>query len=138
MERTLPLEKGEIVLSEEKITIIDKAKTEKYRRITFSAIWTVYGILSVLRYMKTGDEFLLWTGSVIGLLHAAVLIYTLFRTTKGEIDLQEIGMAIFKKKNGNEFLDLKLKGGENRRISKIEPVSDELKAFFIEKKIKVQ
>lgn len=138
MERTLPLEKGEIVLGEEKIAVRDKAKKEKFRRVASSSLWTLFGVLSILRYMKTGDEFLLWSGSIIGLLHLAVLIYSLFRTTKGEIDLQEIGKAIFRERNGNTFLDLKLKGGSKRRISKVEPVSDELRAFFIEKKIEVQ
>jgi hypothetical protein len=138
MEKALPLEKGEIVLGEEKITIRDKAKREKLLRIASSVIWIVYGILSVLRYMKTGDEFLLWTGSIIGSLNLAVLIYSLFRVTKGEIDLQEIGTAIFKERNGNKFLDLKLKSGSKRRISKVEPVADELRAFFIEKKIEVK
>ncbi|RIJ37067.1 hypothetical protein [Pontibacter oryzae] len=138
MERILPLEKGEIVLGEEKITIRDKAKKEKFRRIASSSMWTIYGILSILRYMKTGDEFLLWTGSVIGLAHLAVLIYSLFRTTKGEIGLHEIGEAVFKERNGNKFLDLKLKGGAKRRISKVDPVSDELREFFKEKKIEVQ
>lgn len=137
MGKALPLEKGEIILGEDKITILDKAKKEKYRRITSSSIWIIYGILSVLRYMKTGDEFLLWTGSVIGLLHLAVLVYSLFRTTKGEIDLEEIGRVIFKERNGNKFLDLKLKDGKKRRISKVESVKDELRAFFEEKKIEV-
>ena len=138
MERILPLEKGEIVLGEEKITIRDTAKKEKFRRVASSVIWTLFGGLSILRYMKTGDEFLLWSGSIIGLLHLAVLVYSLFRTTKGEIELQEIGKAIFKERNGNKFLDLKLKGGTKRRISKVEPASDELRAFFLEKKIEVQ
>ena len=138
MEKILPLEKGEIVLGEEKITIRDKAKKEKSRRIFSSSIWTIYGILSVLRYMKSGDEFLLWTGSIIGLAHLAILIYILIRTTRGEIYLEEIGKVIFKERNGNKFLDLKLKSGTKRRISKIEPVSEELKAFFNEKKIEVQ
>jgi hypothetical protein len=138
MERVLPLEKGEIVLGEEIIIIRDKAKKEKFRRIASSSLWTIFGILSVLRYMKTGDKFLLWTGSIIGLAHLAVLIYSLFSTTKGEIDLQEIGKVIFKERNGNKFLDLKLKSGAKRRISKVETVSDELRAFFIEKKIEVQ
>ncbi|MCC9166963.1 hypothetical protein [Pontibacter harenae] len=138
MERTLPLESGEIVLGEEKITIRDKAKKEKFKRVAFSAMWIIYGILSIQRYMKTGDEFLLWTGSIVGLAHLAVIIYSLFRTTKGEIDLQEIGKAVFKERNGNKFLDLKLKGGTKRRISKVELVSDELRVFFIEKKIEVQ
>lgn len=138
MERILPLEKGEIVLGEEKITIRDKAKRELFIRIASSAVWTIYGILSVLRYLKTGDEFLLWSGVIIGPLHLAVLIYSLLsRTAKGEFSLQEIRMAVFKKRNGNNFLDLKLKGGKKRRISKIEPVSEELKAFFIEKDIQV-
>lgn len=138
MDKILPLEKGEIVLGEEKITIRDKAKKEKFRRITSSSIWAIYGILSILRYLKTGDEFLLWTGSVIGLGHVAVIIYSSFRTTQGEIDLQEIRKAIFKERNGNKFLVLKLKGGAKRCIGKVEPVSDELRAFFIEKKIEVQ
>lgn len=68
----------------------------------------------------------------------AILIHSSFRTTKGEVDLQEIVKAIFKERNGNKFLDLRLKGGAKRRISKIEPVSDELRAFFIAKKIEVQ
>jgi len=138
MERTLLLGKGEIVLDEEKITIRDKAKKEKISRIATSSMWTIYGILSILRYMKTGDDFLLWSGVIIGLLHVAVLIYNLFTTTKGEIHLQEIGIAIFKERNGNKFLDLKLKGGIKRRISRVEPVSDELRAFFIEKEIEVR
>jgi hypothetical protein len=138
MERILALEKGKIVLGEDKITIRDKAKKQKFIQIASSLMWTTYGILAVLRYMKTGDKFLLWTGSIIGLLHLVILFISLLRTTRGEINLHEIGMAIFKEKNGGKILDLKLKGGLKRRIQKVKTISDELRAFFIENKIEVQ
>lgn len=101
-------------------------------------MWTVYGILSVLRYIKTGDEFLLWLGIIIGLLHFILLIFWLFITSKSEIDLVEIKAANFKERFGKRFLDINLKSGSKRRIIKIEPVANELKAFFTEKKIVVK
>ncbi|RIJ33953.1 hypothetical protein [Pontibacter oryzae] len=138
MKTTLLLEKGEIVLGSKAIIIRDRAKKEKVWRVASAAIWIIYGTLSYLRYKKTGDEFLLWSGLIIGVLHAVGLIFALLKCTKREISLQEIGMAVFKERNGKKFLDLKLNGGRKRRISKIESVVDELKAFFMAQNIEVR
>ncbi len=138
MEKILHLEKGEIILGEETMYIRDHAKKEKLKKIASSAMWTVFGILSVARYMTTGDGFLLWTGSIIGVYYLAELINCLLRTTKAEVNLHESETANFKENNGNTLLSLRLKGGLKRRISKIEPVSEELKTFFAEKKIAVK
>lgn len=138
MERLLQLEKGEIVLSNDKITIRDKAKREHLRSIVSSAAWALFGIVSVLRYLQTGDQFLLWTGLIIGAGHLIGLAYILLRTTRSEISLQEVVAAIFKERNGNRFLDLKLSSGKKRRISRVAPATEELRAFFTEKQIQVK
>ncbi|HEY4650742.1 MAG TPA: hypothetical protein VIG72_04975 [Pontibacter sp.] len=138
MEQVLQVGKGEIRLSERSITIRDDAKKEKIRGMLSSSIWIVYGVISVLRYIKTGDQFLLWTGTVIGISHLVLLVLSIFRTTKAEIALQEISAATFTKRNGNNFLDLKLKSGHKRRISRIDPVMDELRAFLLEKEVSVR
>lgn len=137
MEKSLALEKGTVQLSEDKILIQDNAKREHIMRIVSSTAWTFFGAISVLRYLKTGDEFLLWTGTIIGLGHLLMLAFVLFRTTKAEVYLNDIQQVAFKSRNGNKFMDLKLRNGRKRRVSRIAPVSDELKAFFSEKNITV-
>lgn len=123
---------------EDKILIQDNAKREHIISMVSSALWTFYGIISVLRYFKTRDEFLLWTGLLIGTAHFVLFILSLFRTTKAEIDLAEVQQVAFKTRNGNKFLDLKLSSGRKRRISRIAPVAEELRTFFEEKQIQVK
>lgn len=133
MERTLSLDKGTVLLSDSKILILDNAKREYLMSIVSSALWTFFGLLSVLRYLKTGDEFLLWTGLLIGLGHFVVLALYLFRTTKAEIHLNDIKQVAFKIRNGNRFMDLKLSSGLKRRVSRIAPVAEELRGFFLKR-----
>lgn len=135
MKKTLPLDKGEIELSEDMLTIRDNAKRYKWARIFYSCIWIVYSILSVLRYTKTGDQFLLWSGVIIGVGHAGAIVYKLFETTRGQIELQNIKIAVFKKRFGTSYLMLNLKSGSKRRINKIEPIEDDLRAFLDRKSI---
>ncbi|WP_299817784.1 hypothetical protein [uncultured Pontibacter sp.] len=130
MERSLPLEKGEIILSEDKITIRDNARRYKWERVFYSGIWVFYGIVAVGRYTKTGDQFLLWSGLVIGVLHLGAIVFRLLESTINQIEVKEIKAAVFKKRFGALFLRLELKSGGKRHINKIEPIADELKAFF--------
>ena len=90
MAQTFKLKKGEILFDSDKILIIDEAIKQRQIRLLTSGMWTVYGILSVLRYLKTGDEFLLWTGLIIGIGHFILLITFLTRTVKKEISIKEI------------------------------------------------
>jgi hypothetical protein len=138
MEKLLSLEKGTVQLLEDKILIQDNAKREHIIRIVSSALWTFYGIMSVLRYLKTGDAFLLWTGLLIGVAHFVLLVLSFFRTTKAEIDLSEVQHVTFKSRNGNRFMDLKLRNGLKRRVSKIAPISEDMRAFFMERQIQVK
>lgn len=135
MEKTLPLDKGEIELSENMLTIRDNAKRYKRERILYSCIWVIFGILSILRYLKTGDQFLLWSGVIIGVGHAGAITYRLFETTSSQIELQNIKTAIFKRRFGTSYLMLDLKSGSKRRINKIEPIEKDLRAFFNSKSI---
>ncbi|MHA6247426.1 hypothetical protein ACXYMU_05775 [Pontibacter sp. CAU 1760] len=135
MKKTLPLDKGEIELSEDMLTIRDNAKRYKWKRILYSCIWIVYGVLSLLRYTKTGDQFLLWSGVIIGLGHAGAIVYKLFETTSSQIELHNIKIAVFKRRFGTSYLMLKLKSGSKRRINKIEPIEDDLRAFLDRKSI---
>ncbi|MBX0333435.1 hypothetical protein K3G39_09310 [Pontibacter sp. HSC-14F20] len=138
MEKSLPLEIGTVQLLEDKIFIQDNAKREHIIRMVSSALWTFYGTMSVLRYLKTGDEFFLWTGLLIGIGHLVVFILSLFRTTKAQIDLAEVQQVAFKTRNSNRFLDLTLSSGKKRRISRIAPAAEELRTFFEEKQIQVK
>lgn len=137
MEKELALEKGTVQLSDDKILIQDDARREHIMRLVSSSIWTAFGTISVLRYLKTGDAFLLWTGVLIGTAHLVLLVLFLFRTTRAEILLHEVRQVTFKSMNGSEFADLKLRSGRKRRVSRIAPVSDELRDFFIQKNIQV-
>jgi hypothetical protein len=120
------------------LTIRDNAKRYKWERIFYSCIWIVYSVLSILRYIKTGDQFLLWSGVIIGVGHAGAIVYRLFETTRSQIELQNIKIAVFKRRFGTSYLILDLKSGSKRRINKIEPIEDDLRAFFHRKSIETQ
>ena len=90
MIQTFKLKKGEILFDEDKIIIKDDAKKQKRLTLLSSSMWTIYGTLSVLRYFKTGDQFLLWTGLFIGIAHFVVFILNLCRTVKSEIPFDDI------------------------------------------------
>jgi hypothetical protein len=129
-EQVIKIGEGEIRLVEEKMIISDKIKRHYRFQLLSSMIWTFYGVTSVLRYLNTGDQFLLWTGLIIGVAHFVIFIMLLFRSTKNEIHKNEISSIKFNKRFGNTFLDIKLKSGRIRRISKIGDISQELNNFM--------
>lgn len=138
MERTLKVEKAEILLKEDKIVINDNAKKGNILRLISSSIWMLFGLISLLRYMKTKDELLLWSGVLIGLSHFIVLIFTLFRSSRAEIQITDIQSVIFKERFGRKFLDLKLKNKKIRRIVNVSPAQMELIDYFEDKGLTVK
>ena len=138
MEKTLSLKNGEILLGHEQIIIHDNARNKKIIRVASCSVWTIYGIISLVRYAKTADEFLLWSGAMIIVGHLAIMLNSLLRTAKAEVNLDEVGTAVFQHKYGNEVLDLQLKNGLIRRIGKIDLVSDELRTFLIRNNITIK
>lgn len=111
------LKKGEVLFEKDKVVISDDAGKQKALAMLTSGFWVIYGTFSVLRYLKTGDQFLLWTGLFIGAFYSAVLILWLFRTVKKEIALSEIKSIKAGSQFGNKFLDIKLKNQRKRRIA---------------------
>ena len=127
MEQKYNIKNGEIIFDENKIVIIDSAKKEIRTKILLSSIWTVYGILSVFRGLKTEDQFVLWSGLFIGIAHLIILIFTIFRTSKNTIENKDIKKIVLKNRFGNSFLDIKLKNNKTRRVNLLDEVPDELK-----------
>jgi hypothetical protein len=109
MEQNYKIKNGEIIFDEKKIVISDNSKKQIRMLLFSSSSWTFYGILSILRYIKTGDQFLLWTGLFIGIAHFATLLLTLRRTSKSQIENNEVLSMVLKQRFGNAFLDIKLK-----------------------------
>jgi len=129
MNNIFELQKGKLEFSADRIIISDNAVRQKRVRLFTSGIWIFYGILSVLRYARTGDEFLLWTGLFIGIGHLVVFIAFLFRSVKSEITMEEVKSMKFKSRFNNDFLDIKLKSGRVRRVSQVDD-TEELKEFL--------
>ncbi|OHX64888.1 hypothetical protein [Flammeovirga pacifica] len=130
MKQTFKLKNGEISFDKEGISIIDNAKKQYSFRIFSSILWTFYGIISFLRFMKTGDQFLLWTGLFIGTSYFIILIITLFRSTKNNIKTHEIESLAIKQRFGNKFLDINLVGKKVRRVNQIDSINHELKEYI--------
>ena len=130
--QTLPLKKGEIVLTEEGIQINDNGKRELQLRIFSSVLWIVFGAFSVLRYFNgEGDSFLLWTSLLIGLGHLTVLvIYAFFRTNKRTISISEIRDMRMRTRGDNTFLEIKLQQGRLRRVNQVHEIAGELHAYI--------
>ena len=69
-----------------------------------------------MRYFKTGDQFLLWTGLFIGVTHFLIFILNLFRSNQNEILFDDIKSIKVKQRFGNRFLDIRLKNNRLRRV----------------------
>lgn len=129
MNQNFKLNKGEISFENDKIIISDDAKQQLQRTQLTSGIWVFYGTMSILRYLNTGDRFLLWSGLIIGLGHFVIFIMILFRSTQNEIPINEIKSIKIKKRFSNSSLDIRLKSNRLRRVLKIDE-TDELKKYI--------
>ncbi len=129
MHQNFKLNKGEISFENDKIIISDDAKQQLQRTQLTSGIWVFYGTMSILRYLNTGDRFLLWSGLIIGLGHFVIFIMILFRSTQNEIPINEIKSIKIKKRFSNSSLDIRLKSNRLRRVLKIDE-TDELKKYI--------
>lgn len=130
MKQAFKLKNGELVFDSEKIIITDNAKKQRRFQLLASVVWIFYGTISVVRYFKTGDQFLLWSGVFIGLAHFIILLVILFRrTNKNEIMKDEIISIKINQRFGNKFVDFKLAGNKIRRICQADGMEDELKEY---------
>lgn len=129
MTQTFKFNKAEISFENDKIIISDDAKQQLRRTQITSGIWVLYGTLSILRFLNTGDQFLLWSGLIIGLGHLVVFVMILFRSTQNEIPFDEVKSIKVKKRFNNSNLDIRLKSNRLRRVLRIEE-TEELKKYM--------
>ncbi len=124
---TLVFDGGQITFRESDIEIIDDAfkKQQNNRAVCF--VWFGFGILSVLRYIITGDHYMLWAGVFISLGHFIYFIITFFNSTKGIIQMNEIDSFSLKKQFfGHSILEIKLVGNKKRTVKRVDDISEEL------------
>ncbi|MBK8879854.1 MAG: hypothetical protein IPN74_15350 [Haliscomenobacter sp.] len=129
MTQTFKLKKGEISFETDKVKISDNSRKQNRIQLFSSAMWTIYGTISILRYLKTGDQFLLWTGLFIGIAHFIIFILNILRSNQTEISFDDIKSINVKRRFNNEFLDIKLKNNRLRRVIGIEN-SQELEEYI--------
>ncbi|WP_462252925.1 hypothetical protein [Ekhidna sp.] len=117
---SIKIEKGELIVDNSTITIIDDAKRQNNLLFFSSIIWTVFGTISVLRYLEEGDEFLLWTGLFIGGTHFCFAVYYMFLNSNASIIRKEDIISV-KRKSGlkNEYIAIKLSNGRVRKITQL-------------------
>jgi hypothetical protein len=111
---------GEISFEIDKIKISDNSRKHKINHLLSSGMWTIFGTISVLRYLKTGNQFLLWTGLFIGIAHFVIFILNLLRSNQSEVLYDDITSIKITRRFKKEFLDIKLKNNKLRRVIGIE------------------
>ena len=116
MTQIFKIKNWEISFETDKVSISDDFKKQNLINLFSIGIWTIYGTVSVLRYFKTGDQFLLWTGLFIGVTHFLIFILNLFRSNQNEILFDDIKSIKVKQRFGNRFLDIRLKNNRLRRV----------------------
>jgi len=129
MTQTFKLKKGEISFESDKVRISDNSRKLNIIQLFSSAMWTIYGTISVLRYLKTGDQFLLWTGLFIGISHLVIFILSILRSNQNEIPFDDIKSIAIKRRFSKEFLDIRLKNNRLRRVIGIEN-SNEIEEYI--------
>ncbi len=129
MNNTFELEKGKIVFAADKIIITDKAKNQRAMKLFTSGLWVFFGTMSVLRFLRTGDQFSLWTGLIIAIGHFVVFAGFLVRSVQAEIYWEDVRSIKLRSRFGNHFLDIKLKNNRIRRVTQIDD-TDQLEAYI--------
>jgi hypothetical protein len=126
MEQSFRLNNGQITFTEEKIVILDNEKKQYRTEIISSIGFALIGMLAILTFLGTGQQWLVWSWLFLTIAHVVLLILTLFRTTKNEIKYSEVVSIKLKQKLGHKFLDIKLIGNRIRRVTQIDCDYDEL------------
>lgn len=123
MDQTFKLKNGELLINDKGLLISDDARKQRLRWFFLSILWIFYGTGSVIRFIKMGDQFFLWTGLIIGISHLVVLVSTLLKTDKKELLFSEITL-IKERKRFNRFIDIRLKNNRVRRIMPLDNSND--------------
>jgi len=135
MKKTFVLKKGEITFDEDKILINDYSKKDNIKTIIFSAIWIFYGITLIVKYTKTQDSFMLWSGIALIAGHLWLLIRTIRRSTDEVIKLEDVQSIKIENQLTNDFIVIKHNEGKYRVIGNID-FPKEIESFISEYNMK--
>lgn len=116
MAQTFKLKNGEILINNSGLIISDDARKQRLRWFLASILWISYATTCVIRFFQTGDQFLLWSGLVIGILQLVVFVLNMIKTDKKELLFSEI-KSIKERKLFDRFIDIRLKNNRLRRIT---------------------
>ena len=118
MHKKFNIHKGEISFLENGLEINDQGRWSKRIYIIMGVCWIVYGILSLLRYYKTGDQFLLWSGIIIISLWIIGIIVKYFKHTDQLISYDDIEKVVIKKELLETILiaDIVMKDSKKRSV----------------------
>ena len=118
MQKKFNIHKGEISFLENGLEINDQGRRSKRIYIIMGVCWIVYGILSLLRYQKTGDQFLLWSGIIIICLWIIGIAVKYFTQTDQQISYNDIEKVVIKKELLDTILiaDIVMKDSKKRSV----------------------
>jgi hypothetical protein len=119
MKQTFKLKNGEVEFDNEKISIKDNAKTQKYIIVLSNCIWILFSLVKLLKYYKTGHNFDLWFGIVLGFTNTFLLIHWQSISVRNEIKLTEVKSMIIKQRFKNRYLEIRLKNNKLRRVNQL-------------------
>ena len=118
MQKKFNIHKGEISFLENGLEINDQGRRSKRIYIIMGVCWIVYGILSLLRYHKTGDPFLLWSGIILIILWVIGVSVKYLKVTDKQILFDDIEKVIIKKDLIDTILkaDIVMKNSKKRSV----------------------
>ena len=120
MTQTFKLKKGQISFEKDKIYISDKAKSDKYFRLSTNLVLLVFGIVNIRKFYREGDNFFYFFWIILVVAILLTLAVTLLRSTKSLILFDDIKSIKVNQRFDNCFLDIRLKNNRLRRTTQIE------------------
>jgi hypothetical protein len=127
-QQTFALKKGRISFERDMIIIQDEIKKQNRTTLIMAVLWILLGTRSFIKYLKTGELFLLLS-LLIGILYFLSYIFTLLRSTECEIPLDRIKSIKVKRRLSSAFLDIRLNNNKLRRVIQVED-DDELAEYI--------
>ncbi len=120
MTQTFKLKRGQISFEKDKIYISDKAKSDKYFRLTMNQFLLVFGIINIRKFYREGDQFFYYFWIILVVVILLTFAFLLLKSTKSLILLDNIKSIKVNKRFDNCYLDIKLKNNRLRRVTQIE------------------
>ena len=123
MTQTFKLKRGQISFEKDKIYISDKAKSDKYFRLTMNLFLLVFGIINIRKFYREGDHFYYFFWIILVVVILLTFAVLLLKSTKSLILLDEVKSINVKQLISYKTVDIRLKNNRLRRVTQIEDVN---------------